>query len=143
MEQRSKLARKPLGSVARPGPTTNAAQEVEYRTMSSLLDTEAERSRLLAKAGYHGYQNSLQQQHQQQQEFRSDSSSTPSSRTRAISAKQKDQQGEPFEFLCYSQYFMLELNALIIAQIQLISFCLVVPFSLHYILDMSKIFRYI
>ncbi|GFR98531.1 tubulin polyglutamylase TTLL13P-like [Elysia marginata] len=91
--QRSKLARKPLGAVARPGQAANAVQEVEYRTMSSLLDTEAERSRLLAKAGYQGYQNSLQQQQQQQhQEFRSDSSSTPSSRTRAISAKQKDQQ---------------------------------------------------
>ncbi|GFO20153.1 tubulin polyglutamylase ttll13, partial [Plakobranchus ocellatus] len=89
--QRSKLARKPLGSVARTGPAANTVQEVEYRTMSSLLDTEAERSRLLAKAGYQGYQSSLQQQQHQQQEFRTDSSSTPSSRTRAISAKQRDQ----------------------------------------------------
>ena len=38
--QRSKLARKPLGAVSRPGPVapTTAAQEVEYRSVSNMLE---------------------------------------------------------------------------------------------------------
>ncbi|XP_012937408.1 tubulin polyglutamylase ttll6 isoform X10 [Aplysia californica] len=73
--QRSKLARKPLGAVSRPGPMMATAQEVEYRSVSNMLETEAERNRLLAKSGYHS-------------DWKSDSS-TPS-RIRAMSGKHRD-----------------------------------------------------
>ncbi|CAL1538825.1 unnamed protein product [Lymnaea stagnalis] len=76
--QRTKLIRKTLGSVSRPGPMATAMQEVDYRSMGNLLETDAERNRLLSKSGY-----------QYHTEWRSDIS-TPS-RVRALSAKQRDQ----------------------------------------------------
>ena len=69
------MARKPLGAVSRPGPVAQNAQEVEYRSVTNMLETEAERNRLLAKSGYSS-------------DWRSDSS-TPQ-RQRAVSGRQRD-----------------------------------------------------
>ncbi|XP_052279832.1 tubulin polyglutamylase ttll6-like isoform X12 [Dreissena polymorpha] len=50
--QRNKFIRKPLGSTGRAGGTGTIIPDSEYRNLSSLLETEAERNRILARNGY-------------------------------------------------------------------------------------------
>ncbi|XP_052793531.1 tubulin polyglutamylase ttll6-like isoform X24 [Mya arenaria] len=50
--QRNKFMRKPLGGVGRVGTSGAVIPDSEYRNLSSLLETEAERNRILARNGY-------------------------------------------------------------------------------------------
>ncbi|XP_052793544.1 tubulin polyglutamylase ttll6-like isoform X36 [Mya arenaria] len=49
---RNKFMRKPLGGVGRVGTSGAVIPDSEYRNLSSLLETEAERNRILARNGY-------------------------------------------------------------------------------------------
>lgn len=44
--------RKPLGATGRPGGPSAVIPDSEYRNLSSLLETEAERNRILARNGF-------------------------------------------------------------------------------------------
>lgn len=44
--------RKPLGTTGRPGGPSTVIPDSEYRNLSSLLETEAERNRILARNGF-------------------------------------------------------------------------------------------
>ncbi|XP_053405845.1 tubulin polyglutamylase ttll6-like isoform X27 [Mercenaria mercenaria] len=50
--QRNKFIRKPLGSTGRAGGASAVIPDSEYRNLSSLLETEAERNRILARNGF-------------------------------------------------------------------------------------------
>ncbi|XP_060583325.1 tubulin polyglutamylase ttll6-like isoform X11 [Ruditapes philippinarum] len=50
--QRNKFIRKPLGSTGRVGGPSTVIPDSEYRNLSSLLETEAERNRILARNGF-------------------------------------------------------------------------------------------
>ena len=50
--QRNKFMRKPLGATGRPGGPSAVIPDSEYRNLSSLLETEAERNRILARNGF-------------------------------------------------------------------------------------------
>lgn len=50
--QRNKYIRKPLGSTGRPGGAGAVIPDSEYRNLSSLIETEAERNRILARNGF-------------------------------------------------------------------------------------------
>ena len=105
--QRNKLARKPLGAGGAGSRGGVVVQESDLRSIGGMMDTEAERNRLLARSGY-GYQPSyphaqahMQQPHHQgystssgyQSDWRSDNS-TPA-RTRVLSAhRQQRESGE-------------------------------------------------
>ncbi|KAK7469869.1 hypothetical protein BaRGS_00036089 [Batillaria attramentaria] len=97
--QRTKLARKPItgtGGIGRPGVVV---QESDLRSMAGMMDTEAERNRLLARNGYtyqgytqapaaaQGYASSGYQS-----DWRSDSS-TPA-RPRVLSAHRQQRDGD-------------------------------------------------
>jgi hypothetical protein len=51
-KQRNKFIRKPLGSTGRVGGPSTVIPDSEYRNLSSLLETEAERNRILARNGF-------------------------------------------------------------------------------------------
>ncbi|KAK7115814.1 uncharacterized protein [Littorina saxatilis] len=100
--QRNKMARKPMtgaGVGARGGVVV---QESDLRSMSGMVDTEAERNRLLARSGYNYHQPSYSQAQSQahqgytssgyQSDWRSDSS-TPA-RTRVLSAHLQQRESE-------------------------------------------------
>jgi len=50
--QRNKFIRKPLGAAGRVGGPGTVIPDSEYRNLSNLLETEAERNRILARNGY-------------------------------------------------------------------------------------------
>ncbi|XP_070207102.1 tubulin polyglutamylase TTLL7-like isoform X3 [Littorina saxatilis] len=100
--RRNKMARKPMtgaGVGARGGVVV---QESDLRSMSGMVDTEAERNRLLARSGYNYHQPSYSQAQSQahqgytssgyQSDWRSDSS-TPA-RTRVLSAHLQQRESE-------------------------------------------------
>ncbi|XP_070207164.1 tubulin polyglutamylase ttll6-like isoform X11 [Littorina saxatilis] len=100
--KRNKMARKPMtgaGVGARGGVVV---QESDLRSMSGMVDTEAERNRLLARSGYNYHQPSYSQAQSQahqgytssgyQSDWRSDSS-TPA-RTRVLSAHLQQRESE-------------------------------------------------
>lgn len=100
--QRNKLARKPLAGAGVGGRGGVVVQESDLRSIGGMMDTEAERNRLLARSGY-GYQPTYAQAHAQQHQgyassgyqsdWRSDSN-TPA-RTRVLSAhRQQRESGE-------------------------------------------------
>ncbi|XP_021349620.1 tubulin polyglutamylase ttll6-like isoform X4 [Mizuhopecten yessoensis] len=75
-DERSKFGRKPLGGANRSAGGTSIIPETEYRNnMSHLMDTEAERARLLAKNGYTATG-----------EWRSDNTTPSASHKRTLSA---------------------------------------------------------
>ncbi|XP_021349622.1 tubulin polyglutamylase ttll6-like isoform X5 [Mizuhopecten yessoensis] len=76
LDVRSKFGRKPLGGANRSAGGTSIIPETEYRNnMSHLMDTEAERARLLAKNGYTATG-----------EWRSDNTTPSASHKRTLSA---------------------------------------------------------
>ncbi|KAL4227528.1 Tubulin polyglutamylase ttll6 [Mactra antiquata] len=50
--KRNKYIRKPLGSTGRAGGAGAVIPDSEYRNLSSLIETEAERNRILARNGF-------------------------------------------------------------------------------------------
>ncbi|XP_021349618.1 tubulin polyglutamylase ttll6-like isoform X2 [Mizuhopecten yessoensis] len=89
LDVRSKFGRKPLGGANRSAGGTSIIPETEYRNnMSHLMDTEAERARLLAKNGYTATG-----------EWRSDNTTPSASHKRTLSAhgQRKEDYSGPLE----------------------------------------------
>ena len=85
--QRSKFIRKPLGG-SRSG-TTAVIPDSEYRNLSTLLETEAERNRILARNGFSTNASS---------ELRSDSITPGNNQNRTLSASGQRKNTGRFSF---------------------------------------------
>lgn len=95
--ERNKLSRKPLPGANTVARTGVVVQESDLRSMAGLMDTEAERNRLLARNGY-AYQGYTQPQQQAQgyassgyqSDWRSDSSTPARPRVLSAHRQQRD-----------------------------------------------------
>ena len=92
--QRSKFVRKPLGGSNRATSTT-IMQDSEFRSnMAHLLDTEAERNRLLARNGYGS-------------DWRSDSTTPSSLQKRTLSAHGQRKEGTK-DFIASTELYFVK-----------------------------------